>query len=272
LQRYLGNSLFQVAHVAGNNPVLQCKGIDREIPEAPSKGLFGSFELYFTEISQKMKGGLDGYILFTPSKDKRAPDSTKIGLVQIAKVVNDETGEIFDVTGKYPKLNLPKSIMTQEDKKKQTEAGFFVDKPFHEMEKGKPFSKYYIDRPERKQPGVRSYLTPEKKGTYQDQHGFKAGDIVKPAILTDEPQAANEATFSFETFAQSDSPEKYYGGVRWGFIIKPDPISKAANKHVSDGIFPPVIETTTVSAIYSLSPTASEAVERFEKTFQPTNK
>lgn len=258
--------------ISSRPPIFIQAKIDKTIPEDLTKGMQGAFELYFDDITREKLGGMTGYIQFTPSIASTVPDAPKIGLVQTVKVVDDETQQVFNVKDRYTDPTIQQklaNIVTQSGTSdgENIEAGYFVDKKFEEMlspnispDQRAAKSPYYIDTRPGVAPGQRNYHTPDKKGSYTDKHGSKAGEKVEAAILTDAPQHTAASTYQFETYAQNDTGN-VYGGVGWGFKIKP-----AINGvPVSAGILPPKIEPSPVVPLAGLSATAKDALTRFEQ-------
>jgi hypothetical protein len=150
------------------------------------------------------KSGVMGTIRFTA--DPKAPDSTSIKLLQVARDEDLSTGRDYVWTG--GEANRMKA-MTAESKKAGVEPGSFVDALYASITPRtahiqSPVSPYY-----------RTYWP--NVGSSQD--GSKSGKTVTNASLYDFPGSAGKRRFTFETAAKADDHGYIYATFRWGFTL-----------------------------------------------------
>jgi Domain of unknown function (DUF4157) len=247
-------------------PSLQLKGITGTIPEDVPKGMWGEFKLNLQEQlfgdTHKSEaedfwreyGGVSGLITFTPSTDKAVKNAKQIGLVQIARVMDDESGTVVALQSRNP--GVPSGVQTEEKPEAGIKGGFFLDQPYHRILAGvAPVSRFYIEQ------GTGWMLPGE-------QYGSKKGKEVTPAGLRDTPTWLRDCTYHFETYAQSTKDYTNYGGVQWGFTLRMKPDLEPG--YDKDGSVvalkkPAEIIPHEIQPLYALSPTAQDAIARFEE-------
>ena len=156
-----------------------------------------------TESHKGAKNGMSGTIKF--NANHKAPDSTSIRLLQVAKMVDLSTGKDHVWTG--GEANRHKTMTKAEP---GVDAGWFVDQLYKGL---KPRTKktdalispYYIDY--------------GNSGPANNKDGSKKGKSVSEASLYDYPGAGIKSRFSFETIAKASDTGHVYGTVMWGFTI-----------------------------------------------------
>jgi hypothetical protein len=199
----------------------------------------GDFDLDLkTQSNPGGKSGLSGTIKFKASD--KAPDSTSIRLLQIAKTVDLATGKDHVYSGGEANRN---KVMTTASK--GIEAGYFVDQTYSTMspranKADATVSPYYIDN--------------GNSGAAKNYDGFKKGTAGKEASLWDFPGWSNNVRFSFETAAKAADTGYIYATLTWGFTI-----SDAAKGKV---------EKESATANRGASATFGAAVKSFNEFFK----
>lgn len=256
---------------------IQRKNFFAHYREDLAKGFGGEMEIDMTEQKGSAKGywkaGMSGWINFKPSKEihKSAPDSSKIGLVQIVKVTNLEAGAVSPIGAKHPTVSSDVETKESGTGASKIEEGYFVDKNFTDILSGKePHSKYYNDQGKAGMTAgsvSRDSQRTNNRVTYSEKHGMKKGELVDNAVLTDGPEWSKSSKFEFETYAQSDTHN--YGGIKWGFEIGTNlPFAHQGLSELS--ILPGMenyvkVEPLDREQLFTETPTAKDAANRFEK-------
>jgi Domain of unknown function (DUF4157) len=159
-----------------------------------------------TQSNAGAKSGLTGTIKFTP--DSKAPDSTRISLLQTVRLIDLATNKDFVWTGDEANRN---KAMTTANATKGVEKGRFVDALYAGI----------TPRTAKADPAVSPYfIDPEGPVVGKNEDGSKDGATVKPASLWDCPGGEQNLKFSFETAAKSADARGYiYATLSWGFTI-----------------------------------------------------
>lgn len=169
----------------------------------------GEMEIDMTSIEAASKSGEKGTVKFTPNA--KAKDTTKLRMVQVARLVNDTSGSDFNWSGANARRN---DVKTDEKGKAgdadHVDKGWMVD---HDPTKATPRTK---DSDATVSPAYRDYWP--NSSTSQDGH--KNGADIQACSLWDFPGWNQNATFSFETAAQGADNGTIYGTVKWNFSIK----------------------------------------------------
>jgi hypothetical protein len=171
-----------------------------------------------TESHKGAKNGMSGTIKF--NANQKAPDSTSIRLLQVAKMVDLPTAKDYVWTG--GEANRHKTMTKAEP---GVDPGWFVDQLYKGL---KPRTKktdaaispYYIDY--------------GNSGPANNRDGSKKGKTVSEASLWDYPGWGGKARFSFETIAKASDTGHVYGTVMWGFTIS-DPAKGTVDKEHAAG-------------------------------------
>jgi len=175
--------------------------------KGPHKLPEGTFTMNMAEVSNPGgDNGMFGMISFKPDATK-APDSKNIRLLQVAKVVNLDTGKDHVYTGTEANRN---KVMTPSGIP-GVQPGFFVD-VLHANR---------APRTSKTDPEVSPYYTEDYKslGIAENKDGSKQGKTVSDASLRDYPHWNINSEFSFETVAKAADTGHVYGTVMWGFTI-----------------------------------------------------
>jgi outer membrane protein OmpA-like peptidoglycan-associated protein len=168
---------------------------------------------------------------FLPDTD--APYSNQIGLIQIVRDVNSDTGENVEP------VSLPASrgddLRTQTTDATGVEEGFFTD-VLHNDEParrgaGTDFPaggslppQYPFGRdPAQTTPPTPGLSRPFSSGARAATIGYKRSDDpadIKAAQLTDQPGSSGNRNFDFETVAKGEDTLNIFGALKWGFEIR----------------------------------------------------
>jgi hypothetical protein len=181
------------------------------------KAIDGDFGLNLkTESHPGAYSGLNGTITFKASD--KAPDSTSIRLLQIARLEDLTTSKEYAWTGDEANRI---QARTAADKAKGIEEGYFVDLHYKDLKKrtkkdDAPVSPYYID-------------DAVQRGRPESKDGSKKGKTIKEASLGDYPGWNAKSRFSFETAARDSNNGYVYATLIWGFTLS-DPAKGTVEK------------------------------------------
>lgn len=200
----------------------------------------GEFDLNLTTQSHPGdKSGMYGTIKFLPNA--KAPDSTSIRILQVARVEELSTGKEHMWTGDEKARN---KVMTAAEPGVQP--GFFVDVLYKNRAPRKKkaaatISPYYID----------DYVA---LGLPVMKDGSKKGKAVSEASIRDYPGSTGKMRFSFETVAKASDTGHVYGTVMWGFsLTDPDKGTVSGERAVGRNV---TLKTTDL------------AIKKFDKFFR----
>jgi outer membrane protein OmpA-like peptidoglycan-associated protein len=162
-----------------------------------------------------------------------APYSNQIGLIQIVRDINSDTGDNVEPQ------SLPAArgvdLRTQSTDAPGVEAGYFTDAlhndaPAHagtgtDAPEGSSLPPQYpfgndVAQPNPTTPGL---SRPFSSGAAGATVGYKRSDDpadIKSAELTDEPGSSGNRNFDFETVAKGEDTNTIYGALKWGFEIR----------------------------------------------------
>jgi len=172
-----------------------------------------------------------------------APYSNQIGLIQIVRDINSDTGANVEPVS-LPAARAPR-LRTQTTDGTGVEAGFFTD-ALHNDEPAQPGAG--TDFPEgqalppqypfgndaaQPNPATPGLSRPFSSGGGGATVGYKRSDDpadIKAAELTDAPGSSGNRNFDFETVAKGEDTMTVFGALKWGFQIR---AGRIQNEHAS---------------------------------------
>ena len=168
---------------------------------------------------------------FLPNID--APYSNQIGLIQIVRDVNSDTGENVEPQS-LPAIRAD-DLRTQTTDGTGVEEGFFTDVLHNDAPAqagagadfpaggALPPQYPFGNDPAQPNPATPGLSRPFSSGGGGATVGYKRSDDpadIKAAQLTDEPGSAGNRNFDFETVAKGEDTQNIYGALSWGFEIR----------------------------------------------------